>query len=524
MNPRQFLCPLCKYAASKKCNLQYHIKSRHSGCNVDLDVSKVKLRIKKPSPDDADEYSDSKRNKLDNQSNTREDMDEEEDDDDDSSPINLSVRKSSVDQTSQSNTPYRAAKTPSITSEKEKPPKVKEAEKKVTKRQKKVKERPTENPNFTDVQTEVGNTGSKAKKRAKRLPAEKTNVQDQTEEPKSLKDQAEKESSDPQPPEETNSMKELKLTPEPKQAQKNHNKTLSKSRKSGSKRSNKTPEPAKEASPKPNSCDKNQKAKGVKEKPAKRKRTEALDLSQTLSKTRRLKAPATEKLQSKPSVDHTDNIHESGPTRASPVKQNKTRTSGKKASDMPQAMDPKKDQTTSVVSCSLEPLESSDPHTATLTGTSPPQTVSSTDKVTPPEPEPSLPEQTNSSEADSSSEVQHNPTFIKPSLPPPLVLPGQRSKPTEPEDDEGIHSSHEGGSDISDVASEGSDDSGLNGVGPAKMANDPETPTDEIPTPTELKSHTCIFCDRTFSLETQYRRHLNRHLVNVYYLNATAQR
>ncbi|XP_037531592.1 RE1-silencing transcription factor [Nematolebias whitei] len=519
LNPRQFLCPLCKYAASKKCNLQYHIKSRHSGCNVDLDVSKVKLRIKKPSPDGADEYSDSKRNKLDNQSSTREDMDEEEDEDDDSSPINLSVRKSSVDQTSQSNTPYRAAKTPSITSEKEKPPKVKEAEKKVTTRQKKVKERPTENQNFTEVQTKVGNIGSKAKKRAKRLPAEKTNVQDQTEEPKSLKGQAEKESSDPQPPEETNSMKKLKLTPEPKPAQKNHNKTLSKSRKSGSKRSKKTPGPAKEAS---NSSDKTEKE--VKEKPAKRKRTEALDLSQTLSKTRRLKAPATEKLQSKPSVDNTDNIHESGPTRTSPVKQHKTRTSSRKASGLPQAVGSKKDQTTSVVSGSLEPLESSDPHTAKSTGTSPAQTVSSTDKVTPPEPEPSLPEQTNSSEPDSSSKVQHSPTFIKPSLPPPLVLPGQRSKPTEPEDDEGIHSSHEGGSDISDVASEGSDDSGLNGVGPAKMANDPETPTDEIPTPTELKSHTCIFCDRTFSLEMQYRRHLNRHLVNVYYLDATAPR
>uniref|UniRef100_A0A665U262 Uncharacterized protein n=1 Tax=Echeneis naucrates TaxID=173247 RepID=A0A665U262_ECHNA len=66
-----------------------------------------------------------------------------------------------------------------------------------------------------------------------------------------------------------------------------------------------------------------------------------------------------------------------------------------------------------------------------------------------------------------------------------------RAKPADPEDDEGIHSSHEGGSDISDSASEGSDDSGLNGNGPGsgKLPNDPETPTDEIPTPTELKSH-----------------------------------
>lgn len=122
------------------------------------------------------------------------------------------------------------------------------------------------------------------------------------------------------------------------------------------------------------------------------------------------------------------------------------------------------------------------------------------------------------------------PVFRKPAPTPSLVLPSQR-KASEPEDDEGIHSSHEGGSDISDSASEGSDDSGLNGNGAAgaagagsdKMPNDPETPTDEIPTPTELKSHMCIFCDRTFPLEAEYRRHLNRHLVNVYYMDASKE-
>ncbi|CAF95422.1 unnamed protein product, partial [Tetraodon nigroviridis] len=55
LNPRQFLCPLCKYAASKKCNLQYHIKSRHAGCDVAMDISKVKLRVKKAGPNDAEE-------------------------------------------------------------------------------------------------------------------------------------------------------------------------------------------------------------------------------------------------------------------------------------------------------------------------------------------------------------------------------------------------------------------------------------------------------------------------------------
>lgn len=89
------------------------------------------------------------------------------------------------------------------------------------------------------------------------------------------------------------------------------------------------------------------------------------------------------------------------------------------------------------------------------------------------------------------------------------------SKSQEGEDDEGIHS-HDGGSDISDCASEVSYDSGLNG----KL---PDTPTEEIPSPTQLLSHTCVFCDRTFPLEMDYRRHLNRHLVNVYYLDTATQ-
>ncbi|XP_046722695.1 RE1-silencing transcription factor [Silurus meridionalis] len=89
------------------------------------------------------------------------------------------------------------------------------------------------------------------------------------------------------------------------------------------------------------------------------------------------------------------------------------------------------------------------------------------------------------------------------------------SKSHDGEDDEGIHS-HDGGSDISDCASEVSYDSGLNG----KL---PETPTEELSSPTQLLSHTCVFCDRTFPLEMDYRRHLNRHLVNVYYLDTATQ-
>ncbi len=129
-------------------------------------------------------------------------------------------------------------------------------------------------------------------------------------------------------------------------------------------------------------------------------------------------------------------------------------------------------------------------------------------------------------DVDSGSEMP-SPTDSEtsPGLSPTLKLPGPLGhKSTDAEDDEGIHS-NDGGSDISDSASEGSYDSGLNVLAAAAESGEklPETPTEELPSPTKLLSHTCIFCDRNFSLEMDYRRHLNRHLVNVYYLEGAAQ-
>ncbi|KAK1799049.1 hypothetical protein P4O66_007319 [Electrophorus voltai] len=134
-------------------------------------------------------------------------------------------------------------------------------------------------------------------------------------------------------------------------------------------------------------------------------------------------------------------------------------------------------------------------------------------------------EDSGSEEIVSPTVSEREPGFIQ--EPPPkntsLEFPEPtRPKPADGEDDEGIHS-HDGGSDISDCASEGSYDSGLNGL-PAATEKLPETPTEELPSPTQLLSHTCVFCDRTFPLEMDYRRHLHRHLVNVYYLETAMQR
>ncbi|XP_044061673.1 RE1-silencing transcription factor [Siniperca chuatsi] len=573
LNPRQFLCPLCKYAASKKCNLQYHIKSRHSGCNVAVDISKVKLRVKKPGPDGAEENS--RASKLDNSSSVEEDFDMDEDDGDegvDSSPINLSIRKSSrpsIAQPGQSEAPDKAPKKSSVSSEKEKLSKVKdkvEPERKVTTRQKKIEkanENLLENASVKQTKTETVtaavNTDNKVKRRVKNLPAEKTAVQDQAAVTASEQDQKQTEKSDQQRSDEERVVRqkeEEKLRPEKeKEHQKNdssgkENKSVNRSRKSGSKKSEKLPEHVEEAQQKPDSPKKIQKEKVVKEKAAKRKAAEALDLSkrsssETPSKARRLKATAAENLHLKPASEDTKKINGATPTLhksngTTPVKQKKTRNASKKAG-LQQTVDPPKDKTTRPSTDAPEGSDQPDNPTQTTdsehrpTENSPAQKKASTDETTPAAPEKTLNKPSEKMEVSptcgsgedtpSPADDHPAPTFVKPTSPPSLVLPGQRSKPADPEDDEGIHSSHEGGSDISDSASEGSDDSGLNGngAGSGKMANDPETPTDEIPTPTELKSHMCIFCDRTFPLEVEYRRHLNRHLVNVYYMDNTAK-
>ncbi|XP_062249036.1 RE1-silencing transcription factor isoform X2 [Platichthys flesus] len=548
LNPRQFLCPLCKYAASKKCNLQYHIKSRHSGCDVSVDVSKVKLRAKKLGPDSAEPNSDPRTSKFDNSSCIEEDSDMDDGNEAetlDSSPINLSIRKSSRPSTAhsvQSETAEKNQKKSNVTSEKEKLLKTKdkmEPERKITTRQKKnekVNEKQTDNTTAKETQAMASlNTDSKVKRRVKKLPAEKPTVQDQAE-AKSLKDQKETEKTDQQRSKEervvwTKVVKDEEKAGREKE-QKNdgsgkENKSFSKHRKLGSK---KTTEPEEEAQQKPQSPQR-------KEKTSKRKVGEVLDLSkkcsaETPSKTRRMKAVAAEKLQSEPASDESTKADEATPTQhksngATPVKHKMTRKSSKRVPGLQQP---------SASSASTEaPEASTQPENPTgATNSEPPPTEPIPEKQETPTDETVLEKPLNLEASDTCSpdedtpspaEPRPAPTFLKPTSPPSLVLPSQRIRPADTEDDEGIHSSHEGGSDISDSASEGSDDSGLNGTGPrsGKMANDPETPTDEIPTPTELKSHLCIFCDRTFPLEGEYRRHLNRHLVNVYYMDEPAK-
>ncbi|KAI4538893.1 hypothetical protein MG293_011160 [Ovis ammon polii] len=89
------------------------------------------------------------------------------------------------------------------------------------------------------------------------------------------------------------------------------------------------------------------------------------------------------------------------------------------------------------------------------------------------------------------------------------------------DEDEGIHS-HDG-SDLSDNTSEDSDDSGLNGARPVPQETSGKDGKDALAVKVAEGDFVCIFCDRSFRKEKDYSKHLNRHLVNVYFLEKAAQ-
>lgn len=645
LNPRQFLCPVCKYAASKKCNLQYHIKSRHPGCDIAIDVSKVKLRVKKNGSEMSESNNtDSSMNKFDISSNFEEDDDDDNDDDDieedegpespdkQSSPINLSIKKGSKPNPVEAveSEPVKTPNQCEATPVKEKPTKAKDkAEKKMTPKQKKIQkicENAKENSTVKDsemekVATLESTANNKAKKRSKKHPVEKTAVQDkptavqdkttavqdkitplqektttvpdETEITESMekdqqasleKDQVEREKSNlNQDRIEKESVESLKgRKKETEKLEKNEeqlrnegggkeNKIVKKPRNSKSKNAEKVTENVSESPQSQDSPAKNQAEKVGKTKAVKRKAVEALDLSTKPSsdavcaaKAKRLKPKAAGKPQSNPSC--SENISKTveprpamqnnqvNATAPAPVKPKKTKKINKKTPDLQETVVPAEVKKASVsveaksnkkspgteLSRQAFPLktnptpdhtsaeQNSTEFTQLNTPTNKTLTPTTPEKISDKSKEKQMVNRSSGEETPSPVEGGPPPTFRRPltkPTTPSLELPAQRGKPADADDDEGIHSSHEGGSDISDSASEGSDDSGLNGAAPGlgKMPNDPETPTDEIPTPTELKSHTCIFCDRTFPLEVEYRRHLNRHLVNVYYMDNAAK-
>ncbi|CAO2639581.1 RE1-silencing transcription factor [Lemmus lemmus] len=101
----------------------------------------------------------------------------------------------------------------------------------------------------------------------------------------------------------------------------------------------------------------------------------------------------------------------------------------------------------------------------------------------------------------------------------PITLAENESQ--EIDEDEGIHS-HDG-SDLSDNMSEGSDDSGLHGARPGPQEAASKNGEEGLAVKVTEGEFVCIFCDRFFRKEKDYSKHLNRHLVNVYFLKKAAE-
>ncbi|XP_072315704.1 RE1-silencing transcription factor [Eucyclogobius newberryi] len=536
LNPRQFNCPLCKYAASKKCNLQYHIKSRHAGCEVNLDVSKVKLRVKKADLESRGDRSADEDSFIDLGEDLNEDFGEKEP----ASPINLSVKNKKPQEATKKYgdngktmdkklkqkkivdfvkavermTPKKRCKKVDTvqhkSEEKEDMPKIEDSKGAMKKDKKgnkiasvkvvKAKLSKRKAVEVLDLSQKVGR------------PAKMKKVKEMEEKPKKKKNKKGKQNTAAKALVETDigeQIQEDEFQKEVKESTAVNSKHLE-----GLKGDQETEvlrnvaEKMEKVPPKELSKDGERAIEVVSKSDTPTEMVSESICESSPSKVSEEAEVSSEEHLNDKIAKHAENAEKMvlETVNKSPKKGEKSqKKSIKKKGDLVQDVANKLPNSNKINQAAEEPTENliqnvSEQETNPTEGLAPSVESQCSEKA-------ESPTQTLSP----SKEV-----FLKPSGRPPLFLQRQTSssgssgsgsiKATECEEDEGIH---EGASDVSDSASECSDDSGL------KML----TPTDDIPTPTELKTHLCIFCDRTFPFKSDYQRHLNRHLVNVYYMD-----
>lgn len=500
INPRQFLCPVCDYAASKKCNLQYHIKSRHPDCSdITMDVSKVKLRTKKSEAD----FSESSNDKVEKE---------------------------------QMKGDSAAKKTEKIV--------------KVEKKDYSAKEKkPTSNVYAGQVTTRSRKSASENKEVD--IKTEKNT--EKTCKTKKIKRKAEAEvTSSKQEPANTSAVtKKKKAETKPRDCQE-------------AQKSDVVPE---EEPKKQNSClKKNRKKKALKNKHS--KKSSKLDQEKIEDEEMPDECPTTEEDGSmKPETegssqkeqDATDTVvlNNGG---GLVLKGESTHPKGSCTQDPGQLCLPALDTKTGAEVEDQEMPAAAGESVGTVGENEERKTdrgedarseesshaVSSEKSLDVPiDVVPDLvpeqePEETRVTETVGHSDPMELTKMCLPATEPtgdavsaPATPEGCTQSPKvalalsspdntavnesqEIDEDEGIHS-HEG-SDISDNISEGSDDSGLNGTRSVQEETSPKKSQGAADTTVARENYVCIFCDRSFKKEGEYSKHLNRHLVNVYYL------
>ncbi|NXC87674.1 REST factor, partial [Cercotrichas coryphoeus] len=504
INPRQFLCPVCDYAASKKCNLQYHIKSRHPDCSdITMDVSKVKLRTKKSEADFSESGNDKvgkEPTKGDSAAKKTEKIVKVEKKD------NSAKEKKSASSVSAGQVTTRSRKSAS--------------------ENKKV-----------DIKTEKSTEKTCKTKRVKR------------------KAETEATSSNQEPANDTSvvTKKKKKVEAKPRDYQE-------------AQKSDVAPE---EEPKKQNFClKKNRKKKALKIKHS--KKSSKLDQEKTEEEEMPDEYPITEedgdvKLDTEGSDQKgqgpTDTValssnggHALSGERTD-LKGNCIQGSGQlclpaqdantegevedqempaaagQSEDTGGAKEEKRQADKGEDTCSQESSNaaSSEKSLDVLMDVVPDLAPENEPDETMAETKSNLMDLTKTCLPATESAADAVPVPVPTegcTQSPKVVLSLSRdnsgmNESQEIDEDEGIHS-HEG-SDISDNISEGSDDSGLNGARSVQEETSPKMSQEAPDTTVARENYVCIFCDRSFKKESEYSKHLNRHLVNVYYLEKAAK-
>ncbi|XP_074085459.1 RE1-silencing transcription factor isoform X2 [Macrotis lagotis] len=551
VNPRQFLCPVCDYAASKKCNLQYHIKSRHSDCcDIAMDVSKVKLKK-------------SKKNEADNCGSD-----------------NVASEKTEKEQTKSKGDVVEKINEKNVKVEKkenaskEKKPCTVLSLGQVTTRNRKLATEVKE----IDVKTGKGSEKSCKNKKVKRkMESEAASLNSNpVNDTESVVKKKKKVESRPRKSQETGKdevrVEEhkrqktcLKKNKKKKSLKSKHGKKPTKSvqikliqNELVPEKSPPPPPPPPPVSlpppplPQPQEVPK-EKSDSPREEPQKEEvlvedtsvpvnspimeeRSTAQDCLSTPVLAQMpvpVLAPALAPIPSPAPGSPDENVEKAEMKDQEMLLEQKEEN---KETALQQALDeePNKSQfgcvQESLGPSSCEPEEDvpDKEHQTDIvcemeTETSPSPAEHLADKGLTAEEPPSLPE----------LPLPESPLLPEPELPVPpppaeqcepasQTVPMPSSAPTaanesqEIDEDEGIHS-HDG-SDLSDNMSEGSDDSGLNGARTVQEETNRKASQEEVSATVEAANFVCIFCDRSFRKEGEYSKHLNRHLVNVYYL------
>lgn len=506
VNPRQFLCPVCDYAASKKCNLQYHIKSRHPDCSdITMDVSKVKLRTKKSEADFSESSNDKAEKeptKGDSAAKKTEKIVKVEKKD------NSAKEKKSTGNVSAGQVTTRSRK--SASENKEVDIKTEKSTEKTCKTKKVKRKVETE---ATSSKQEPANDASVVTKKKKKVEAKPRDCQ-------------EAQKSDVAPEEEP----------------KKQNYCLKKNRKKKalkikhSKKSSKLNQEKIEEEEMPDEYPVTEEDGCVKLD------TEGSDQKeQDPTDTVVLNSNGGHALSGE-STDPKGNCIQ-GPGQLclpaqdanteSEVKDQEMPAAAEESEDTGGAKEEEKQADRGEDTCSEEPSHavSSEKSLDVLMDVVP-------DLAPEKEPEETV------AETESNSDLMDLSKTCLPATEPtgdaaPAPVPGEGctqspkvalslsrdntavNESQEMDEDEGIHS-HEG-SDISDNISEGSDDSGLNGARSVQEETSPKMSQGAPDATVARENYVCIFCDRSFKKEGEYSKHLNRHLVNVYYLEKAAK-